>query len=195
MAQGRHQRAFSQGRGDKAWIAISDTILLEVEPLGPACHTNATSCFFNGCFLSRAEQRTGTDRRRDGRASSGTWSTSGSPNGPEGSYVAKLAAGGVDRFAKKVGEEATEVVIAAKNHDNDELTREMADLWFHCYSAGGGWLSPERRLGRAWTPSNSTILQPSGSKRPARRAKEADPGMPFSPSPASSFCPTILRAG
>jgi phosphoribosyl-ATP pyrophosphohydrolase len=51
---------------------------------------------------------------------------------PEGSYVARLAEGGLDRFAKKVGEEATEVVIAAKNQDRDELTREMADLWFHC---------------------------------------------------------------
>jgi phosphoribosyl-ATP pyrophosphohydrolase len=39
----------------------------------------------------------------------------------------------LDRFAKKIGEEATEVVIAAKNQDQAELTREMADLWFHCY--------------------------------------------------------------
>jgi phosphoribosyl-ATP pyrophosphohydrolase len=52
---------------------------------------------------------------------------------PEGSYVAQLSAGGLDLLAKKVGEEATEVVIATKNGDPDELTREMADLWFHCY--------------------------------------------------------------
>jgi phosphoribosyl-AMP cyclohydrolase / phosphoribosyl-ATP pyrophosphohydrolase len=47
------------------------------------------------------------------------------------SYVARLLAGGVDRTARKVGEEATEVVIAAKNGDHEELAREMADLWFH----------------------------------------------------------------
>jgi phosphoribosyl-ATP pyrophosphohydrolase len=50
---------------------------------------------------------------------------------PEGSYVSKLVASGVDRVSKKVGEEATEVVIAAKNHDKEEIAREMADLWFH----------------------------------------------------------------
>jgi phosphoribosyl-AMP cyclohydrolase / phosphoribosyl-ATP pyrophosphohydrolase len=50
---------------------------------------------------------------------------------PEGSYVVKLLDGGIDRVAKKVGEEATEVVIAAKNGDASEITWEVADLWFH----------------------------------------------------------------
>jgi phosphoribosyl-ATP pyrophosphohydrolase len=50
---------------------------------------------------------------------------------PEGSYVVKLLDGGIDRIAKKVGEEATEVVIAAKNGAADEITWEVADLWFH----------------------------------------------------------------
>jgi len=50
---------------------------------------------------------------------------------PEGSYVAKLFAGGVDRIGKKIGEEATEVVIAAKNEDGDELVWESSDLLFH----------------------------------------------------------------
>lgn len=49
----------------------------------------------------------------------------------EGSYVARLLSQGVDRVAKKVGEEATEVVIAAKNADREEVAREVADLWFH----------------------------------------------------------------
>ncbi len=105
-----------------------DAILLEVEPTGPACHTNATSCFSvvvqpppagPTAAETAAELWDVVNQRLAER--------------PEGSYVARLAAGGVDRFAKKVGEEATEVVIAAKNQDNDELTREMADLWFHCY--------------------------------------------------------------
>jgi phosphoribosyl-ATP pyrophosphohydrolase/phosphoribosyl-AMP cyclohydrolase len=51
----------------------------------------------------------------------------------EGSYVAKLLAQGVDRIGKKIGEEATEVVIAAKNADRAELAHEVADLWFHTY--------------------------------------------------------------
>ena len=50
----------------------------------------------------------------------------------EKSYVASLYAGGVDAILKKVGEEATEVVIAGKGGDRDALVREVADLWFHC---------------------------------------------------------------
>jgi phosphoribosyl-ATP pyrophosphohydrolase len=52
---------------------------------------------------------------------------------PGGSYVARLLSEGVDRVARKVGEEATEVVIAAKNGDRDEVAREVADLWFHTF--------------------------------------------------------------
>ena len=48
------------------------------------------------------------------------------------SYVASLYAGGVDAILKKVGEEATEVVIAGKDGDRDALVHEVADLWFHC---------------------------------------------------------------
>lgn len=51
---------------------------------------------------------------------------------PEGSYVTHLLQGGVDRIARKVGEEALEVVLAAKNQTPGELTAEVADLWFHC---------------------------------------------------------------
>lgn len=47
------------------------------------------------------------------------------------SYVASLYANGIDAILKKVGEEATEVVIAAKNGDKDKLVHEVADLWFH----------------------------------------------------------------
>ena len=51
---------------------------------------------------------------------------------PEGSYVTHLLQGGVDRIVRKVGEEALEVALAAKNDAPDELTAEVADLWFHC---------------------------------------------------------------
>ncbi len=51
---------------------------------------------------------------------------------PDGSYVAKLFSKGEDAILKKVGEEATEVVLAAKNGDKAHLVHETADLWFHC---------------------------------------------------------------
>jgi phosphoribosyl-ATP pyrophosphohydrolase len=50
---------------------------------------------------------------------------------PQSSYVAKLYARGLDAILKKVGEEATETVIAAKGGDKEQLVYEMADLWFH----------------------------------------------------------------
>ncbi len=50
---------------------------------------------------------------------------------PNKSYVASLYSDGLDKILKKVGEEATETVIAAKNGSNEELVYEMADLWFH----------------------------------------------------------------
>lgn len=51
---------------------------------------------------------------------------------PGTSYVAKLLAKGPDAFLKKIGEEATEVVLAAKDADPDKIVYETADLWFHC---------------------------------------------------------------
>ena len=51
---------------------------------------------------------------------------------PAGSYVARLLAKGEDAILKKVGEEATETVLAAKDGDRLHLVRETADLWFHC---------------------------------------------------------------
>lgn len=50
---------------------------------------------------------------------------------PGESYTAKLLADGIDRIGRKIGEEAAEVIIAAKNRNADELAAEVADLWFH----------------------------------------------------------------
>jgi len=52
-------------------------------------------------------------------------------NMPEGSYVTSLFKEGKDRIIQKIGEEATEVVIAAKNESKERLVSEVADLWFH----------------------------------------------------------------
>jgi phosphoribosyl-ATP pyrophosphohydrolase len=51
---------------------------------------------------------------------------------PASSYVAKLYAKGLDAILKKIGEEATETVVAAKNGDRQQIVYETADLWFHC---------------------------------------------------------------
>jgi phosphoribosyl-ATP pyrophosphohydrolase len=51
---------------------------------------------------------------------------------PDSSYVAKLYAKGLDAILKKIGEEATETVMAAKDGDRDKIIYETADLWFHC---------------------------------------------------------------
>ncbi len=54
---------------------------------------------------------------------------------PEKSYVARLLSKGPDAILKKIGEEATEVVMAAKDADRPKIVAEMADLWFHCLVA------------------------------------------------------------
>ncbi len=54
---------------------------------------------------------------------------------PQASYVAKLLAKGPDAFLKKIGEEATELVMAAKDGEPDRIVSETADLWFHCLVA------------------------------------------------------------
>lgn len=76
---------------------------------------------------------------------------------PSSSYVASLNAKGLDAILKKVGEEATETVLAAKGADPDAIVRETADLWFHCLVLLGWHRIPlaavlaelERREGRS----------------------------------------------
>lgn len=51
---------------------------------------------------------------------------------PKNSYTAKLFGNGTDKITQKIGEEAIEVVIAGKNKNQQEITYEMADLWYHC---------------------------------------------------------------
>jgi phosphoribosyl-ATP pyrophosphohydrolase/phosphoribosyl-AMP cyclohydrolase len=134
-----------------------DTLLVEAEPAGPTCHTGAVSCFFNeleaadvrpepaatvpppaepppvAATTSPSQAADGGAAALDGRTVEALFAVIQERQRlrPEGSYVAKLLDAGVDRIAKKIGEEATEVVIAAKNGDHGELTWEVADLWFH----------------------------------------------------------------
>jgi phosphoribosyl-ATP pyrophosphohydrolase/phosphoribosyl-AMP cyclohydrolase len=105
-----------------------DSILYRVRQTGPACHTLARSCFFRavgdgalvaagtgGHVLERLEEIVA--ERDETR--------------PEGSYTSYLFEKGVDKVLKKLGEETTEVVIAAKNEQPAELRGEVADLLFH----------------------------------------------------------------
>jgi phosphoribosyl-ATP pyrophosphohydrolase len=66
---------------------------------------------------------------------------------PAASYTAKLLARGPDAFLKKIGEEATELVMAAKDNTPDRIVAETADLWFHCMVALAHYgLRPEQVL-------------------------------------------------
>jgi phosphoribosyl-AMP cyclohydrolase / phosphoribosyl-ATP pyrophosphohydrolase len=101
----------------------NDTLLLRVNPAGPACHRNTTTCFGDGslpmsegfAFLARLEEVI------EARIA----------ESPEGSYTAKLFSRGMKRMAQKVGEEGVEVALAAQAGDTAELTSESADLLFH----------------------------------------------------------------
>jgi len=97
-----------------------DTLLLVAEPTGPACHTGARTCFGETSptlagVLAELERKV-AERDRDR---------------PEGSYVAKLLGKGPDAVLKKIGEESTEVVLAAKGESDERLAEEAADLVFH----------------------------------------------------------------
>lgn len=109
-----------------AYDCDADALLYRVIPEGPACHTGAESCFHNVIAgeddaRSWARAIAHLDEVLEQRKAAS----------PDSSYVAKLYSGGVDKIGKKIGEEATEVVIAAKNASHEELVWESADLLFH----------------------------------------------------------------
>lgn len=93
-----------------------DTLLIRAEPAGPTCHKNTDSCFAEARpFLDQLDSLVGERLR----------------SRPEGSYTAKLAAGGVPASARKVAEEAVELAIAAVSENDIRVTEEAADLLFH----------------------------------------------------------------
>lgn len=101
-----------------------DALTVVVEKDGPACHTGAESCFFESVWQSGELSEFSLDglyellkgRKKDM---------------PEGSYTSYLFGKGLDKILKKVGEECTEVIIAAKDHDKKETVYEIADLAYH----------------------------------------------------------------
>jgi len=102
-----------------------DAILLRVDPTGPACHTGARSCFIAGQPLLEAPPAPGETLTALERV---LRSRKQAP--PEGSYTAKLFADEALRH-KKVGEEASELVVASLRGNRDEIAHEAADLLYH----------------------------------------------------------------
>lgn len=103
-----------------------DAVLLQVAPAGPACHTGARSCFFRG--IEGAPALAPTPGQTLGALEEVLRARQAAP--PPGSYAAKLFADAALRH-KKVGEEATEVVIASLQGKREEVVHEAADLVFH----------------------------------------------------------------
>ena len=96
-----------------------DTLLIKVHPLGPVCHTGADNCWSeknsNENFLQYLEDIIELRKK----------------SSPEASYVASLFAKGINKIAQKVGEEAVETVIEAKDDNEALFLNEAADLLFH----------------------------------------------------------------
>ena len=101
-----------------------DALVVSVKPDGPACHLGTTSCFTNKVFESENlkdfsyEELMGLIKGRK-------------TDKKEGSYTTYLFEKGRDKILKKVGEESTEVIIAAKADDKKETVYEIADLAYH----------------------------------------------------------------
>lgn len=112
------------------WIDCDqDTILAKVEQQGNACHTGAPSCFFNHVIEEKGKLKnsytvfenlyqTIVDRKMHPK---------------EGSYTNYLLKEGTDKILKKIGEEASEIIIAAKNPNPEEIKYEMADFFYHAF--------------------------------------------------------------
>jgi phosphoribosyl-ATP pyrophosphohydrolase/phosphoribosyl-AMP cyclohydrolase len=97
-----------------------DTLLLVVDPAGPACHTGQRTCFGDAPAATAGVL-----------AELGRVIAERARSGGDASYVARLLARGPDAALKKIGEEATEVILAAKGEADERLAEEAADLLFH----------------------------------------------------------------
>jgi phosphoribosyl-ATP pyrophosphohydrolase/phosphoribosyl-AMP cyclohydrolase len=89
-----------------------DALLLRVRPAGPACHTGSLSCFAPGLWRTIAER---------------------AAQRPAGSYTTELLDAGVGACARKVGEEAVELTVAALDESDERVVEEAADLVYHLY--------------------------------------------------------------
>ena len=92
---------------------------------------------------------------------------------PDKSYVARLFAKGPDAILKKIGEEATETVMAAKDGDPQRIVAEMADLWFHCLVALAAYgLKPDAVLTELTRREGLSGLEEMALRKAGQRDKE-----------------------
>lgn len=110
----------------------ADALVIKIDQIGAACHTGNRSCFFRRAEDGNLKEiQTGQHRLNGMLYEEVDVAKERQSNPKEGSYTNFLLDEGVDKIAKKVGEEAAEVIIAAKNHSKDEMTYEVADLMYH----------------------------------------------------------------
>lgn len=115
-----------------------DALVVRIEPAGPACHTGKTSCFHNviqdrGPKSTEGEGSDVAELGDLGEVLNSLYTLVESRKGerPEASYTTYLFEQGLDKILKKLGEEASETIIAAKNDDRGALTKESCDLLYH----------------------------------------------------------------
>lgn len=112
----------------------SDALTVLVETNGPACHTGQQSCFHNVLLGADDAREKVAERRSDlGAVLHDLYALveSRKRDRPKGSYTTNLFEQGLDKILKKVGEEASETIIAAKNEDRAALASETSDLFYH----------------------------------------------------------------
>ncbi|HEV8428704.1 MAG TPA: bifunctional phosphoribosyl-AMP cyclohydrolase/phosphoribosyl-ATP diphosphatase HisIE [Pyrinomonadaceae bacterium] len=120
-----HKGATSGNTQDVVSVSLDcdrDAVIVLVNPAGPACHTGAVSCFDVGTqpedlghLLDQLYELIQSRERER----------------PQGSYTTYLFEEGLDKILKKLGEESSETIIAAKNDDDERLTAEVSDLVYH----------------------------------------------------------------
>lgn len=116
-----------------------DTLLVRVHQTGVACHTGTYSCFSGRQLGERKKQvmlveNDAVADKLPAKILNELYAViqERKLNPVEGSYTNYLFDKGQDKILKKIGEEATETVIASKNNDKEEILYEMGDLWYHC---------------------------------------------------------------
>lgn len=111
-----------------------DTILLGVEPMGPACHTGERTCFYRSIREDGTEAGAPTEQPTPGpEVLTALYAVlmGRKKADPEKSYVASLYAKGLPKILEKIEEESGELVEAATEKGREDIVYEMADLWFH----------------------------------------------------------------
>lgn len=120
------QRLWTKGETSGNYLEVSeiltdcdsDTILIKAKPAGPVCHTGADTCFdeVNDHWTLKSLENLIQDRKN---------------NPKEGSYTTSLFQSGINKVAQKVGEEAVEVILEAKDDNQEKFLNEAADLMYH----------------------------------------------------------------